>query len=71
LNNVITISGTPTVSGVFNYEISLNGACGSEKAIGTITVGSNTTASAGSSSPTVCANSSITDITHTTTGATG
>ncbi|WP_299163272.1 gliding motility-associated C-terminal domain-containing protein, partial [uncultured Tenacibaculum sp.] len=71
LNDVITISGTPTISGVYNYEISLNGGCGSEKAIGTITVGSNTTASDGSSSPTVCANSSITDITHTTTGATG
>ncbi|WP_299163354.1 hypothetical protein, partial [uncultured Tenacibaculum sp.] len=27
--------------------------------------------SVGSSSPTVCANSSITDITHATTGATG
>jgi autotransporter-associated beta strand protein len=34
----ITISGTPTESGVFNYNIPLIGGCGSVSAVGTITV---------------------------------
>jgi hypothetical protein len=37
-NNVLTISGTPTVSGTFNYAIPLTAACGSEVVTGTITV---------------------------------
>lgn len=36
--NQITISGTPTASGIFNYNIPLTGGCGSASAIGTITV---------------------------------
>jgi gliding motility-associated-like protein len=36
--NTITISGTPTANGVFNYSIPLTGGCGSVNAIGTITV---------------------------------
>lgn len=39
LNNVVTISGTPKVSGTFNYNISLIAGCGtSPRATGTITV---------------------------------
>ncbi len=38
LNNTITISGTPTVSGNFNYTIPLIGGCGSENATGTIKI---------------------------------
>jgi hypothetical protein len=38
LLNKITISGTPTVSGIFNYSIPLVGGCGSVSATGTITV---------------------------------
>lgn len=34
----ITISGTPTQSGVFNYSIPLTGGCGTASATGTITV---------------------------------
>jgi uncharacterized protein (TIGR02145 family) len=34
----ITISGTPTVTGTFNYTIPLTGGCGSVNATGTITV---------------------------------
>jgi len=34
----ITISGTPTESGIFNYSIPLTGACGNVFATGTITV---------------------------------
>ena len=36
--NTITISGTPTASGVFNYSIPLTGGCGTVNATGTITV---------------------------------
>ena len=46
--NVITISGTPTNTGTFNYTIPLTGGCGSASATGTITV----TPAAASSCPT-------------------
>ena len=36
--NVITIVGTPTASGTFNYSIPLTGGCGTVNATGTITV---------------------------------
>jgi subtilisin-like proprotein convertase family protein len=38
LAGVITLSGTPTVSGVFAYTIPLTGGCGTINATGTITV---------------------------------
>jgi hypothetical protein len=69
--NTITISGTPTASGTFNYTIPLTGGCGTVNATGTITVTPENTASAPSTMPTVCINTSLTNITHTTTGATG
>ncbi|MEL1240608.1 T9SS sorting signal type C domain-containing protein [Flavobacterium flavipallidum] len=37
-SNTITISGTPTVSGTFNYSIPLTGGCGSVNATGTLIV---------------------------------
>ena len=37
--DVITISGTPSAAGTFNYMILLTGGCGSVNATGTITVG--------------------------------
>jgi uncharacterized protein YjdB len=37
-SNTITISGTPTVSGEFNYSVPLTSDCGSVNATGTITV---------------------------------
>jgi hypothetical protein len=61
-------SGTPTVSGTFNYTIPLTGGCGAVNATGTITVTPNNTASAASTTPTLCI-STLTDITHATTGA--
>ncbi len=70
-SNTITISGTPTASGVFNYTIPLTGGCGSVNATGTITVTANNTAGAPSSNPTVCINTALTNITIATTGATG
>jgi hypothetical protein len=70
--NTITISGTPTVTGTFNYTIPLTGGCGTVNATGTITVNPNNTVSAPSSTPTLCVNTAISPvITHTTTGATG
>jgi uncharacterized protein (TIGR02145 family) len=38
LANVITISGTPTATGTFNYTIPLTGGCGTVNATGTIIV---------------------------------
>ena len=37
-SDVITISGTPTVAGTYNYSIPLTGGCGNVSATGTITV---------------------------------
>ena len=69
--NVITISGTPSASGTFNYTIPLSGGCGSVDATGTITVTADNTAGVASSTPTLCINTALTNITHATTGATG
>ena len=69
--DTITISGTPTAFGTFNYSIPLTGGCGTFTAIGTITVIPSNTATAASSTPTLCVNTLLTPITHTTTGATG
>jgi hypothetical protein len=59
--NTITI-GTPTVSGTFNYTIPLTGGCGAVNATGTITVTPNNTASAASTTPTLCISTVLTDI---------
>ena len=70
--NMITISGTPTQSGTFNYTIPLTGGCSSNvNAVGTITVNPINSVGAASSSPTLCVNTWLTSITHTTTGSTG
>ena len=37
-NNVLTISGTPTTLGTFNYSIPLTGGCGITMVTGTLTV---------------------------------
>lgn len=74
--NVVTITGTPTVSGTFNYTVTLTGGCGSAiSASGTITVRPNNTVSlssaAATTNQTLCINTAITNITYNTTGATG
>jgi hypothetical protein len=43
LGNTITISGTPTLAGTYNYTIPLTGGCGTVNATGTITVTAPTT----------------------------
>ncbi|MBK8818575.1 MAG: hypothetical protein IPN49_05585 [Saprospiraceae bacterium] len=70
-SNTITISGTPSVSGVFNYSIPLTGGCGTVNATGTITVNAVNTPGTPSSNPTLCINTALIPITRTTTGATG
>ncbi len=71
--NVITISGTPTATGSFSYEIPLTGGCGSVKAMGSITVSASPAcaAAAASSTPTLTVNTVLTNITHATTSSTG
>ncbi|MFT6746944.1 MAG: PKD repeat protein, partial [Glaciecola sp.] len=68
--DVITLSGTPTASGTFNYTITPTSTCGSATATGTITVTADRTVEAASSTPTLCINTALTNITHATTGVT-
>lgn len=73
--NTITISGTPTASGTFNYSIPLTGGCGIVNATGTITVTPartiTLTSAAGTNAQSICRTSAISAINYTTTGATG
>jgi len=69
--NTITISGTPTASGTFNYSIPLTGGCGAVNATGTFTVTPDNTVTAAPVISPVCINTALTSFTHTTTGATG
>lgn len=59
--NTITISGTPTESGEFNFSIPLTGGCGIVSATGTITVNSTPSAptSVTPSATTICHGNSI------------
>ena len=71
-NNTITVSGTPTNSGTFNYTIPVTGGCTALNATGTITVNPTNTVTPASSNPTLCVNTALSpSITFTTTGATG
>ncbi len=67
--NVVTISGSP--ANTSTYTITLTGGCGTVTKTGSITVTSNNTVTAASSSQNVCINTAITNIIHTTNGATG
>ena len=58
-SNVISISGTPSASGVFNYSIPLTGGLGTVSATGTITVLATPAVSAGANQ-TVCAGTGVT-----------
>jgi hypothetical protein len=74
-NNVVTISGTPTIDGNFFYMGTFTGTCGSISRSGTINVqpqGSITLSSAaGTNAQNVCISTSITNITYNTQNATG
>ena len=73
--NTVTISGTPSVSGSFNYTITLTGGNGVVTKTGLIQVSTLNTvllsSTIGTDNQTVCLNTSITNITYSTTGATG
>ena len=75
--DVITITGTPTATGTFNYSIPLSGGCGSVNATGTITVnictacGATLTSAIGSDNQTLCVSSNLNNITYSTNVATG
>ncbi len=68
--NIASISGTPTVSGTFNYTVSTTGPCGPATTTGTITVTPINTIATGTNQ-TICVNSALTTISLATTGATG
>ena len=72
--NKVTLNGKPTESGTFNYTITLTGGCGNIDTEGTIIVKPNNTISItsaeGTDEQSVCNNSSISQITYSTTGAT-
>jgi hypothetical protein len=73
-NGIVTISGTPNVSGYFTYQIKLTGGCDTTSIYGTILVGLNTitlTSLSGTDSQQICINTYITPITYMTNGATG
>ena len=75
-SNIFTISGSPTTTtgSPFNYTVTLTG-CGTVTATGTINVNPTNTISLSSATGTnaqnICKGSAITNITYTTTGATG
>jgi surface protein len=74
VNNVATISGIPSQSGLFNYMVNLTTGCGTVSASGSIEVRPlNTltlTSATGTNAQQACFNESIIPITYTTTGAT-
>ena len=73
--NVITISGTPSVSGTFNYTVTLTGGCANLSTTGSITSIPNNTITLSSSAETInqtlCTNTPIATILYATSGATG
>ncbi|MEZ0184723.1 hypothetical protein AB9T89_20960 [Flavobacterium oncorhynchi] len=71
-SNTISISGTPTQSGTFSYNIPVVGnGCGIVNATGTITVKPVMTVGPASQTPSVCINTPLAAVTHSTTNATG
>lgn len=73
-NNVVTLTGTPTAAGSYSYTINLLGGCGTVSATGSFTVIQNSialTSASGTDGQTVCANSAMTNLTYSTTGASG
>ncbi|GAA4232068.1 hypothetical protein GCM10022291_05930 [Postechiella marina] len=59
-NDVITISGTPTVTGTYNYSIPLTGGCNTVSALGTIVVNDLPIANDITGHNEVCINDTIT-----------
>ncbi|MEP6701059.1 MAG: PKD domain-containing protein, partial [Bacteroidota bacterium] len=70
---VITITGTPTVSGIFNYTVATTGPCGIPTANGTITITPDATITLTSAPSTtaqeLCYNTPLTNITYAVGGS--
>jgi len=75
VSDVVTISGTTSVSGTFDYLVTLTGGIGTTTAAGKIIVNPDNSISlssdAGTDSQSTNVNNNITDITYATTRATG
>jgi hypothetical protein len=69
-NNIVIISGTPTVTGVFNYTITTTGGIGEASTSAALTIIARDTITSGTSQ-TVIINEEMTPIVLATTGATG
>ena len=68
-SGIFTISGTPSVNGIFNYTITASGSCAPGTATGTITVQTQTISlTTGTASPSVCINTLMTNIVYTIGG---
>ena len=69
---IFTISGTPSVTGTFNYTVTTTGTCVQNTATGTITVNPDATitltSGAGTNSQSLCVNNPITNITYSIGG---
>lgn len=63
-SGVFTISGTPSVAGVYDYTVTSSGGCTQATATGTITVGVSLTSPVGTDVQRVCRNTAITNITY-------
>lgn len=72
---VVTVSGTPTVAGTYNYILTLTGGTCNANITGTITVNPTNTvtlsSTSGTDAQTLCKNSTLTNITYSTSEATG
>lgn len=66
-----TISGTPTVSGVFNYTVTTTGTCTQTSMNGTLTIEQNATLtwSSGSVNQTICESTAIVPIVYSVSGS--
>ncbi len=72
-NSVVTISGTPTVLGTYNYTLTTVGGCAPVTVLGSITINSNAaialSSGNGSDNQTLCVNTAlVTPITYTISG---
>lgn len=71
-SGVFTITGTPTVSGTFNYTVLTTGICIQKTATGTITINPDAaialTSSAGTEAQALCINTPLSNITYSVSG---
>ncbi len=69
---VFIITGTPSVTGTYNYVVTTTGTCTQTTATGTITINPNAsitlTSPSGSNNQTLCINTPITNITYSVSG---